>query len=315
MLDDPSPTAAFRDDALKGLGRAPRALSPKYLYDARGSDLFEKITALPEYYPTRTELAVLEASAARIADAVGPQATVLEFGSGASVKVRLLLDALAAPAGYIAVDISQAALHAAVGRLRAEYGDLTICGVHADYTRPFALPPGVRAAGGPVLGFFPGSTIGNFSDGEARDFLRAARDEVGAGGWLLLGADLVKERAILEAAYDDAAGITAAFNMNLLARMNRELEADFDLDSFRHRAFFNEAESRIEMHLESLAAQTARVAGADFTFVAGETIHTENSRKFRIPEVEALARDTGFAPVETFTDSREWFGVFLLRAA
>lgn len=314
-MNTPSaPRDAFLADVIAGLSTRPRGLSPKYFYDAKGSALFERICALPEYYPTRTEIGILGHAAPRIAARVGFRPLIIEFGSGASVKVRLLLDAFAAPAGYVAVEISRAALDAATARLRADYPRLPIHAIHADYTRPFALPAGLREAAGAVMGFFPGSTIGNFAPEAAAAFLDAARQDVGPGGWMVLGADLVKDPRVLEAAYDDPAGVTAAFNKNVLARINRELGGDFDLDRFRHRAFFNADESRIEMHLESMTAQTVSVGGERFGFTAGETIHTENSHKFTTDGVRALADRAGFELVEIFTDARGWFGVFLLRA-
>ncbi|MEM6490783.1 MAG: L-histidine N(alpha)-methyltransferase, partial [Pseudomonadota bacterium] len=287
----------------------------KYLYDDAGSALFERICDLPEYYPTRTELRILEDAAPAVARIVGPRPTIVEFGSGASVKVRLLLDAFAPSGGvasYVAVDISDAALAGAEAALRAGYPDLRVHSIHADYTKPFRLPDAVGA--GPVLGFFPGSTIGNFTPDQARAFLANAAEDVGPGGWLLLGVDLVKDEAVLTAAYDDAAGVTAAFNKNLLIRINRELGADFDADAFDHKAIYNASASRIEMHLESRASQIATVAGQRFAFAAGETIHTENSHKYRPDEVAAMAAAAGFETVERFSDADRLFAVVLLRA-
>lgn len=314
MVLTPDPAAAFRDDVLEGLARTPKTLSSKYFYDAAGSALFERICDLPEYYPTRTEIGILTDAAPAIATHVGARPTIVEFGSGASVKVRLLLDAFAASGGvaaYVAVDISESALSGAEAALRADYPDLAIHAVHADYTQPFALP--AATAGGPILGFFPGSTIGNFSIEQAQAFLRAAAQDVGPGGWLLLGVDLVKDETVLTAAYDDAAGVTAAFNKNLLVRINRELDGDFALDGFDHKALFNADASRIEMHLESRAAQTATVAGRRFAFSSGETIHTENSHKYRPETVAAMAGAAGFRDVARFIDRDGLFGVFLLR--
>ena len=306
--------ASFLADVTSGLSATPRSLPSKYFYDARGSQLFEDICALPEYYPTRTEIAILEDAAPMVADLVGPKPLILEFGSGASVKVRALLDALDAPAGYVAVDISEAALSAALASLSRDYPDLPAQAVHADYTKPFSIPPGAADHAGAVLGFFPGSTIGNFTRAEALSFLSAARTDVGDKGWMLLGVDLLKDTAVLEAAYDDAAGVTAAFNKNVLERINRELDGDFDVAGFEHRAFFNANDSRIEMHLEAARPQTATIGGQSFTFATGERIHTENSHKYPPRQIKAMARAAGFSLNKIFLDDQAYFGVFLLRA-
>ena len=304
--------AAFRADVIEGLSASPKQLSPKYFYDEAGSRLFDLICRLPEYYPTRTELGVLTAYAGDIAAIAGPGASLVEFGSGSSVKVRLLLDALERPAAYVPIDISGPHMRAAVAALSRDYPAVAMTPVEGDFTRPLALPD--LGEGGRRIGFFPGSTIGNFTPAEAGTFLAHARQSLGDGAALVLGFDLPKDRTVLEAAYDDHQGVTAAFNLNLLTRMNRELGTDFDLAAFHHRAVFNEAESRIEMHLESRAAQTVRLDGARFTFAPGETIHTENSYKYAVPRLMGMAQAAGWRQVALWTDPRGWFAVAVLEA-
>ncbi|MFG1300176.1 L-histidine N(alpha)-methyltransferase [Xanthobacter sp. V3C-3] len=304
------PAEGFRADVLAGLGAPRKALSPKYFYDDEGSRLFDRICELPEYYPTRTELQVLAARAPAIGALAGPGASLVEFGAGSSVKVRLLLDAMEAPAAYMPIDISGPHMRAAAGRLAADYPGLALVPVEADFTRPLVLPP--LAAGGRRVGFFPGSTIGNFTPEAAGHFLAHAAQVLGQGAAFVVGFDMVKPLDVLEAAYDDAQGVTAAFNLNLLARINRELGGDFDLSRFRHHAFFNAAQSRIEMHLESRVAQTVRVAGHSFRFAAGETIHTENSCKFTPAAFLALSRAAGWEMQELWTDPAGWFAVTVL---
>jgi dimethylhistidine N-methyltransferase len=298
---------------LEGLSATPRTLPCKWLYDAEGSRLFEAITRLPEYYPTRTETAILSGCAAEVAAATGPGAVVVEFGAGAAEKVSLLLGALDRVAAYVPVDIAPAWLASAAARLRGAHPGLAVRPVLADFTRPFALPP--RPEGAPVLGFFPGSTIGNFSAAGAEDFLRQARRSLGAGSALLLGADLVKDLSVLLPAYDDAAGVTAAFNLNILARLNRELGADFDLSGFRHAARWNAAEERIEMHLEALRGMEVRLGGQRFRFAPGETIRTEESHKYQPEKLAALCARAGWQVARHWTDPDRLFGVWLLRAA
>ena len=304
--------AGFRADVIVGLSASPKQLSPKYFYDEAGSRLFDLICRLPEYYPTRTELGVLKAHAEDIAAIAGPGASLVEFGSGSSVKVRLLLDALERPAAYVPIDISGPHMRAAVTTLARDYPSVAMTPVEGDFTRPLALPD--LGEGGRRIGFFPGSTIGNFTPAEAGTFLAHARQSLGAGAALVLGFDLPKDRAVLEAAYDDHQGVTAAFNLNLLTRMNRELGTDFDLAAFHHRAVFNEAESRIEMHLESRTAQTVRLDGARFSFAPGETIHTENSYKYAAPRLMGMAQAAGWRQAALWTDPRGWFAVAVLEA-
>ncbi len=289
----------FREAVLAGLAARPKALEPKFFYDERGSQLFDAITELDEYYPTRAETALLESHAEAIAAFVGKDASLVEFGSGSSVKTRILLAALPDLACYVPIDISGEHLQAAAERLAADFA-LPIVPLHADYTSAFTLPPAVPAQR--RVGFFPGSTIGNFAPGAAAAFLRQARDLLGADARFLVGADLQKDEKRLVAAYDDAEGVTAAFNLNLLRRINRELEGDFDLAAFRHEARYNRAEARIEMHLVSLKAQQVRVAGRRFDFAAGESIHTENSYKYTSESFAALARAGGWRPAAEWRD-------------
>lgn len=301
----------FRADVLAGLSRPQKRLPSKYFYDAAGSQLFDRITELPEYYPTRTELGVMRAHAAAMAARCGPRCLLVELGAGSLVKVRLLLDELAAPAGYVPVDVSGEHLRSAARELAADYPGLGVHPVVADFTKPFELPP-VPAAR--RVAYFPGSTIGNFDPAEADDLLGRIARLVGPGGGLLLGIDLRKDLAVLEPAYNDARGVTAAFNRNLLVRINRELGADFDPTAFRHRAFYNRDRSRIEMHLVSAAEQRVRVGGATFAFRAGESIHTENSYKYDAAEFARRAAACGLRADETWTDANGFFAVLYLTA-
>ena len=309
----PDTNAEFRAEVLAGLARLQKAIPSQFFYDEEGSRLFEHICALPEYYPTRTEIAILRHNAAAIAAALPSQAVLVEYGSGASVKVRLLLNGLERPAAYIPIDISRQHLQAAASVLAFDYPGLAVMPVCADFTRPSALPPGVPP--GPRVGFFPGSTIGNFHPVDATRLLRRFRRQLGPQGSLLVGVDLKKDPAILQAAYNDAAGVTAAFNRNLLVRANRELSASFDLEAFAHHAFWNAQAGRIEMHLRSTAAQKVRVAGRPFRFAAGETIHTENSYKYKLDEFKTCAVAAGFAPAAVWTDPAGLFSVHLLAVA
>lgn len=302
--------STFAEELAAGLATRPRAVAPKWFYDSAGSALFERICELPEYYPTRTELAMLDQHAGAMAAAIGPGAEIVEFGAGASRKVRLLLDALAAPAGFVPVDISGEHLEAAAAQLRRERPGLVVRPVVGDYTAgpTLALPP----AAGRRVGFYPGSSIGNF-DPEAAGALLVRFREVLAGGGLLIGVDLVKSPAVLHAAYNDAAGVTAAFNLNLLARANRELGADFDLGAWEHAAFYHPGLQRVEMHLVSRRAQRVRVAGRAFDFDEGESIHTENSYKYTVDGFQALARRAGWAPQAVWTDGQRRFALHWLQ--
>jgi dimethylhistidine N-methyltransferase len=305
-------TSDFEADVLAGLAKPQKAIPPKYFYDAEGSRLFEEITELAEYYPTRTEVALLRRIAPEIARLISPGAALVEFGSGASVKTRILLDAAPQIGVYAPIDISLAALDEAAGAIRKDYPRLTVAPLLDDFTRAITLP--AAAQGRPVTGFFPGSTIGNFTPDEAEAFLVGARTLLGAGSRFLVGIDVVKAQATLVAAYDDASGVTAAFNKNLLTRINRELGADFDLAAFAHRAVWNATASRIEMHLESLEDQQVRVAGRRFAFARGETIHTENSYKFTVGRFAGLAEKAGWTLEASWLSEEPAFAVVSLMA-
>lgn len=309
MTDTTIEARELVEAALEGLRAHPKGLSPKWFYDAHGSDLFEQITALPEYYPARTERAILETRLDEIAAHVPDDAVLVELGSGASVKTRLLLDGLPQLSGYVPIDISETFLLETASRLRADYPSLAITPVVADFMAPITLPD---LGGRPVVGFFPGSTLGNLDNRGAVELLgrmRAWPDHAA----LILGLDLVKPVEVLEAAYDDAQGVTAAFNLNLLTRLNREAGADFDLSAFRHKAVWNDAAQRVEMHLESLRAQEVRIAGQPIKFAAGETIHTENSHKFSPETLSAMASRAGWDIAGILTDPDELFAVAVLK--
>jgi L-histidine Nalpha-methyltransferase len=303
---------SFRDAVLCGLGRAHKAIPCKFFYDARGSWLFEEICRLPEYYPTRTEIAILEENSGDIAAQMGSHCRLIEFGSGASQKVRILLQALDRPVAYVPVDISREHLREAAATLAEDFPSVPVIAVCADYTRPFTLPP-FPGAKGKRVGFFPGSTIGNFEPDAAVAFLANYGRVLGPGGEMLIGVDLKKDPEILEAAYDDRAGVTAAFNLNLLERINRELEGDLDIDRFEHLAFYNAIEGRVEIFIRSQSDQDARVAGRRFRFAKDELIHTEYSYKYSVEEFRALAAHAGFRPVDTWVDRAELFSVHYLR--
>ena len=311
-VSDEAPARQFARDLVAALDARPRRISPKYFYDAAGSRLFDRICELPEYYPTRAEVAILRQRAEEIARHIGPGAEIVEFGAGSLHKVRLLLDALPAPRGYLPIDISGEHLAGAARQLRAERPGLAVQPVTADYTQPFALPPPARGAR--RVGFFPGSTLGNFDEAEALAFLARAAQSLRGGG-LLLGVDLVKEPALLHAAYNDSQGVTAAFNRNLLVRANAELGCDFDVEGFAHAAFYNAPCSRVEMHLQSLCTQTVHLGGVAWRFEEGETLHTENSHKFSIDGLRALALRAGFGIGPVWTDPARLFSVHWLPAA
>jgi len=305
----------FREDVIAGLSLPRKALPPKYFYDARGSRLFEKICRLREYYPTRSELALTRAHLGAIARFAGCGCTLIEYGSGEGLKSRLLIEALR-PAAYVPVDISQAALRGATAALRRRFPWLNIVAVHGDFSQPLKIPvgAGARSFSGRRVVYFPGSTIGNLTPAEAHAFLRMTRGQVGPRGAMLVGVDLKKDARVLHAAYNDAGGVTAAFNLNLLARINRELGGDFDLRRFGHYAFYNVAQGRIEMHLVSLAAQAASIGSHRFEFEAGESIHTENSYKYSLEEFRALARRAGFRAPRAWLDRRGRFALHGLAA-
>jgi L-histidine Nalpha-methyltransferase len=303
---------SFRGAVLAGLSRGQKAIPCKFFYDARGSQLFEQICRLPEYYLTRTETGILERNGGEIAARMGRNCRIIEFGSGASQKARILLAALDEPAAYVPVDISRDHLRAAASGIAADFPALAVVAVCADYTRPFALPA-LPGAAGKRVGFFPGSTIGNFEPDAAAGFLANYARILGPGGEMLVGVDLKKDRGVLDAAYNDRAGITAAFNLNLLERINRELGGNLDIDGFEHLAFYSESEGRIEIYIRSRADQEARIAGRSFRFARNELIHTEYSYKYAIPEFRGLAARAGFHPVDTWTDPAELFSVHYFR--
>lgn len=304
-------TSAFAGDVIGNLSKFPKQLSPKYFYDARGSELFEQITVLPEYYPTRTELSILRERGAEIARLIPPGAALVEFGAGATTKVRLLLER-SRFAAYVPVDISGDFLKAQADALRRDFPQLGVFPVAADFTAPFALPEAV--AGMPKVGFFPGSTLGNFEPQEAEDFLRTARDILGSGAQMVIGVDLEKDERTLYDAYNDAAGVTARFNLNVLERINRELGGNFDLSGFMHRSIYNRDRHRIEMHLISRKAQNVRVLGHQFSFRPGESIHTESSYKYSFDRLAALAQASGWQVGESWTDKARMFSVHALTA-
>jgi len=306
-------SGSFLGDVLKGLAQSPKALSPKYFYDARGSQLFEAICELPEYYPTRTEMTLMRECAGEIASLLDQDGLLIEFGSGASVKTEILLQTMR-PRAYVPVDISADALRGSVSRLNTAFPGLPVIAVCADYMQPMQVTELARYESCRRSIYFPGSTIGNLTPEEARSFLGRARGLAGAGGSMIVGVDLKKDPAVLHAAYNDAQGVTAEFNLNLLRRINHELAADFDLQQFCHIAFYNETAGRIEMHLESLKSQQVSVSGKNFTFDAGERMHTENSYKYTVEEFRALARDAGFVPGQVWVDAKSFFAVHLLRA-
>jgi len=303
----------FLADVLAGLSEPPYALSPKYLYDRRGSQLFDRICELDAYYPTRTELAIFARHAGEMAERIGAGALVVELGSGSSNKTRALLDRLDAPAGYVPVEISRDHLADAAERVRDQYPGLEVLPVCADYTRAFHLP-GPTAAVSHTLLYFPGSTIGNFDPQDAEAFLARLAELGGPDAGLLIGVDLAKDVAILERAYDDPEGVTAAFNRNLLARLQRELGAELDAEAFRHRATYNRDLGCVEMHLVSQRAQTVVVAGQEIPFDAGQTLRTERSYKYTLSGFAELAGRAGWQVDRVWTDPDQWFSVQYLRA-
>ena len=302
--------SGFRADVLEGLARPQKALPPKYFYDATGSRLFERICRLREYYLTRTELAITRRNLRDIARFGGQGCALIEYGSGESVKTRLLIRALR-PSVYMPVDISRTALTSATKRLAREFPRLALQPLEADFSRPLEI--GAHRAR--RLVYFPGSTIGNLSQAQAHAFLKMTRGQVGAHGAMIVGVDLKKDANVLHAAYNDAKGVTAAFNLNLLARVNRELGGDFDLRRFAHYAFYSPLAGCIEMHLVAREAHDVNIGNYRFHFDRGESIHTENSYKYSTEEFRALASNAGFKSTRLWTDARRWFGVFGLTAA
>ncbi len=303
--------AVMRREVLAGLRVRPRAVPPKYFYDARGSQLFEQITELEEYYPTRVELAILDGHVDEMAACMGPGCLLLEYGSGSSLKTGRLLEALSEPVAYVPIDISGEALEAAVAKIAARFSAIEVIPLHADYSAAYEIPTTFQPARRRVA-YFPGSTIGNFDPQQASEFLVEVAAVCGPGGGLLIGVDLEKDITVLERAYDDAAGVTAEFNLNLLRRFNRELGANFDLEAFQHRAFYDPDKARIEMHLVSLRDQVVEVAGEAFAFSAGDTIHTENSYKYSRERFAQLASSAGFDVERVWVDPQELFSVQFL---
>jgi dimethylhistidine N-methyltransferase len=304
---------SFREDVLDGLARAQKAIPPKYFYDEQGSKLFEAICELPEYYPTRTEMAIMQRCIGEVVRLLGPDTQLVEFGSGAGVKTRLMIEHLE-PSLYVPVEIAEGVLREACTDLVRRFPWLNINAVVADFARPLKLPEFVGVPIKRKAVYFPGSTIGNFTPEEAARFLANVREIVGSGGMLVIGVDLKKDKPTLDAAYDDAQGVTAAFNLNLLARINRELGGDFQLKRFRHKAFYDEASGRIEMHLESLYDQRVHVAGRRFDFKPGETIHTEISCKYTVEEFRRLAAGARFHAEAVWTDPASLFAVHAMMA-
>ena len=305
-------TSAFAGDVIGNLSQHPKRLSPKYFYDAVGSELFEQITVLPEYYPTRTELGILRDRGSEIAADIPKGAALVEFGAGATTKVRLLLQHYEFGA-YVPVDISGEFLSAQARGLRKDFPNLDVHPVAADFTAPFALPSAITDM--PKVGFFPGSTLGNFEPHEASSFLRTAREILGEGAQMIIGVDLEKDERVLYDAYNDAAGVTARFNLNVLVRINRELGGNFDLSAFTHRSIYNRDRHRIEMHLISRKAQNVRILGNNFSFRPGESIHTENSYKYSFERFTALARGSGWSVRKSWTDPARMFSVHALVAS
>jgi dimethylhistidine N-methyltransferase len=300
----------FTDALLSGLRRTPKSIPCKFFYDAAGSLLFEEICTLPEYYPTRVELSLLRTHAREMAAEIGPGAEIVEFGAGAGEKIRPLLDALENPRAYLPMDISGPYLKTIAAGLQARYPLLAIQPIVGDFAQHFSLPP---SSGGRRIGFFPGSTIGNFEPDEAREFLVHVAEMLRGGG-LLVGVDLVKDPQILHAAYNDSAGVTAAFNKNLLARANREAGANFDLDQFDHYGFYNPLLHRVEIYLVSRKAQRVKICGRSFAFAEGEAIHTEYSHKYTVEDFRALAQSAGFIPRSVWTDDDRLFSIHWLEA-
>lgn len=317
-LDDSAATRtapydpALAADVRRGLSAQPKRIPSKYFYDARGSRLFEKICEQPEYYLTRTELSILSRHGAEMAEAIGPRALVVEYGSGSAIKTRLLLEALIDPVAYMPVEISGSALDASMRELGRAFPDVEMLPVRADFTAPVTLPAPARKPGSALV-FFPGSTLGNFETADAVRLLRHMHAQMGARGAALVGIDLKKDRARIEAAYNDRAGVTAAFTLNLLARLNRELDADFDLAQFEHRARYKLAAGRIETHIVSRIAQCVRVNGTTAEFAAGEAMLVEYSCKYALPEFADMAAQAGLKVVAGWTDPECLFALQLLR--
>ena len=302
----------FASAVLDGLSRPQKSLPCRFFYDARGSELFEEITALPEYYPTRTETAILKARAAEMAGGMGEGEVLVELGSGSSLKTEILLDKLPASCVYVPIDVSRSALDGATGRLAARFPGLEVHPIVGDFSKPIAFPAALSKR--PKTGFFPGSTIGNLTPIEAGRLLAVLRSTLTPGGRMIVGVDLKKDTRKLLPAYNDAAGVTAAFNLNLLSRINREIGGTFELAAFKHTAIYNAQAGRIEMHLVSRRDQDVEVCGRRFRFRTGETIHTENSYKYSVHQFQDLARSSGWVPARVWKDKGSLFSVHELRS-
>ncbi|HET6726382.1 MAG TPA: L-histidine N(alpha)-methyltransferase [Gammaproteobacteria bacterium] len=313
LLDLHPTRTDLKADVLYGLRQPQKWISSMYFYDERGSQLFDEICELPEYYPTRTEIGIMENDADEMGELLGPNVLLVEFGSGSSIKIRLLLEHLHRIAAYVPVEISREHLMNSARELQDAYPEIAILPVCADFTAPFDLPEPPQPARRTVV-YFPGSTIGNFEPPDALELLRHMRRIAGNEGALLIGVDLKKDVSILERAYDDSAGVTAAFNKNVLARLNRELGADFDLDHFHHRAVWNESHSRIEMHLVSDQAQSVHIGGDTISFEKDEYIHTESSYKYLPDEFAQIAGEAGFSVEHVWRDSAGLFSVQYLES-
>jgi dimethylhistidine N-methyltransferase len=305
----------FLSDVLIGLIGRPKSLPCKYFYDERGSDLFRQICELPEYYPTRIETALLMDCADAISAAIGPRCRLIEYGTGSSEKMRILLDALELPSAFISVDISREHLLQTTSALARDYPEVEVHAVCADFTKSFVVPHSTKTLVGKTIAFFPGSSLGNFHRREAIEFLMNVANVVGQNGGLVIGIDLKKDVNILNAAYRDSAGVTAAFNLNLLVRINNELGGTFDVDTFKHHAFYNEEKGRIEMHIVSLKEQKVSIGDKEIHFRDGETIHTENSYKYDIDEFQDLASEAGFISAQVWRDPNHLFSVHYFETA
>lgn len=301
----------FKQDVLRCFENKNRAIPARWLYDYTGSELFDAITQLPEYYPTRTETALLTECLDEAAVLIGPNRNIIEFGAGSVTKTPLLIEAIK-PAQFIPIDISGDFLRSSVESLKQLFPKLLITAIEADFMKAVTLPASINSANN--LGFFPGSTIGNMTPMVATDLLRSMRVTLGDDAMLMIGFDRIKDKDVLIAAYDDSAGVTADFNLNLLERINRELECDIDVDAFRHKAIWNEAENRIEMHLEAQNDIQFSVDGKIFSMCINETIHTENSHKYGIAEAKTLLRSAGWTPIEIWSDMDDYFSIILAQA-
>ena len=314
FIDHEPKLGDFRDAVVAGLSGEPKTIPPKFFYDEWGSALFHQICETEEYYLTRTEVELLRDKGPEIAALAGENTTVVEYGCGSSLKIRTLLDSLIEPAEYVAIDISREHLCRVAEDIATDYADIRVGAICADFTKDLELPAEAGINGGRKIGFFPGSTIGNQTPEEASHFLARVRRQVDDDGALVIGVDLKKDPALLDAAYNDGDGVTAQFNLNVLGRMNRELDAVIDLDAFEHLAFYNAPEGRVEMHLKSRKAQSAVIAGREFSFAEGETIHTENSYKYHIGEFTEMAGEAGFSSTAAWTDENALFSIHYLTA-